>query len=283
MKFIKYLLIVFPLAALIASCDDHELGYADSDVVGVNDALFQISYFAPKAANASNGLDSIYVNGKKFGGVGGCGQLLPNGCLPYSGTGMNFWSAPSGPVHLTIYKADEVVYDRDIVLEKGRQRVYLYNLDSDPIIITDPYPYVRHEAGDTPTVETFDTDTVMLLRMINFFWEDADTPYAGKLQYQWSNNSGTSYTAGDWHNLGEPVGFGEATDYCPVIIHKTTYNSAGNQTIRYRCVDAEGNTVTRTTDYWSGYIGRVVNHVLRGCKTGAPAAGYTQLNMHSAR
>ena len=71
---------------------------------------------------------------------------------------------------------------------------------------------------------------------------------------------------------------GEATEYAEVVIHKSEFNSAGYQTIRYRCVDAAGNTISRTTDYWSGYIGRWVTHTLRGCRTGSPSAGYSQLN-----
>ena len=70
---------------------------------------------------------------------------------------------------------------------------------------------------------------------------------------------------------------GADSERVEAIVHKTVFNSSGSQTLRFRCVDPQGNTVTRTTDYWTAYIGRINTHLLRGCMTGSPAAGYTQM------
>jgi len=280
MKTIKYLLLV-PLALMFASCDEHELGYADSDEVTSNDAMYQITYVRPVANSTSTRLDSLYMNGKKVFGVGGSGYLAPNGTFP---SAARYFTVKAGTNHLVAYNRDNVVYEQDVELVAGRQRLFIYDFAKAPIIHTEPRDYKPlHKDGARGDVETYDTDSLMRLRLFNFFFEDANTPYPNKVQYQWSNNSDKFYIIGDWHNLGEPIGFGEATDYEEIIIHKTGtggsgYNSAGNQTIRYRCVDASGNTIAGTTDYWTGYIGRWVTHTLRGCRTGSPAAGYSQLN-----
>ena len=283
MKNIKYLILLCPLALLFASCDKHDLGYADSDDVAANTAQYQITYVRPVANGVATRLDSLFMNGKKICGVGGSGTLAPNGSLPGPA---RYFTVKPGTNHLVAYNRDNIVYEQDIEFTAGRQRLFIYDLTKAPIIHTELDEYKPlHKDGARSDVETFNTDSIMRLRLFNFFFEDPNTPYPNKVQYQWSNNysSSSPYTTGDWHNLGEPIGFGEATDYEEVIIHKTGvggsgFNSAGYQTIRYRCVDAQGNTIARTTDYWSGYIGRWVTHTLRGCRTGSPSAGYSQLN-----
>lgn len=276
MKTIKYLLLV-PLALMFASCDEHELGYADSDEVTSNDAMYQITYVRPVAVNAANALDSLFMNGKKICGVGGSGYLAVNGTLPGPA---RYFTVKAGTNHLVAYNKGNIVYEQDVELSTKRQRIFIYDLTKAPIIHEETaYPYKPlHADGAKADAETYDTDSLIRVRLFNFFFEDANTPYPNKVQYQWSNNSDGKYIIGDWHNVGEPIGFGEATEYAEVVIHKSVYNSSGYQTIRYRCVDAAGNTISRTTDYWSGYIGRWVTHTLRGCRTGSPSAGYSQLN-----
>lgn len=276
MKFTKYLLLVFPLAALIAGCDKHDLGYADSDLVG-DRAMFQISYVAPKANNAANAMDSIYVNNKLVAGVTGSGRLLTTGQpLPYGASNYtgHYFVANAGSTNIKFYKNDNVVYDRDVVLSEGRQKVFVYSLDQDPIVIKDIYP--NEVTSGIPETDTFDSDSLCTIRFFNFFFENPTTPYAGKLQYQWSNNSDRKCIKGDWHNVGEPVGFGEATEHCAVVVHKTVYNSAGYQEMWFRCIDEDGNMLK--PDYWTFYIGRRYNHILRWCRTGTPAGAYQQCN-----
>ena len=278
MKYIKYLFFSLPVLFLLGSCDKHELSYAENESAEEM-ALFQVSYIAPVTNNAANGLDSIYVNGKLFGGVGGAGQLLPSGApLPYGVSNYtgHFYTAPVGNNTITLYKADKVVYEKTVNLYKGRQKVFVYSLDKDPIIIDELYPYTV--TSGTPNSATFDSDSLATVRFFNFVWQDSSTPYPGKLQYQWSNNSNATYSTGDWHNVGSPVGFGEATEHCLVVVHKDVFNSSGYQTIRFRCLDESGNVVSRSTDYWTFYIGRRYNHFFRGCITGSPSAAYTQSN-----
>ena len=271
MKNIKYFILALPLAALMASCEKHDLSFADSDSTE-GEALYQICYPRPVAVNTANGLDSLFLDGKKISGVGGRGMLAVNGYTP--GSNRHFTTSV-GTHKLVAYKSNNIVFEQDVTLEKGKQRVFIHNLDAAPVVIKDIYPLSPlHADGARPAERTFDSDSVARVRLYNFLY-NGSTPYAGKLQYQWSNNSDGKYIIGDWHNLGEPVGFGEATEYGEIIIHKTVNNSTGYQTIRFRCLDEQGNQVAKLNDYWTQYIGRFSSHIMRGTLTGT--CGYTQL------
>ena len=279
MKYLKYILLTSLAAFALFGCDKHDLSYAPSDPASEK-ALFQITYVVPQAVNANNAIDSVYLNDKLIGGVGGAGQLAVNGTFPYGPsayTGTYFTTNP-GNNNLKLYKKGDVVYDKNVNLTKGRQQIFVFSLSEDPIILDSQYPFspVNPEKA---SARTFDTDSVATIRFYNFVWQNSTTPYQGKLKYQWRDNTGAKNPAtGDyyWNDLGDYVGFGEATDRVPVIVHKSVFNSSGYNTLRFHCIDENGKEVTRSTDYWTVYIGRSVNHIFRGCISGTPAAAYTQ-------
>ncbi len=276
MKSIKYFIFA-AVILLFAGCQMHEIEFPESDSCA-GQAQFQIIYVEPIANNTANRIDSVYVNGKLYNSIEMPQKLTVNAAIPYPN---GFYVAPAGMVNIKFYRdsmpdgSPKLVYETNVNLTERKQQVIVHDLTADPIILDDLYPYEKYRTGATPA--TFNTDSVVTYRFINMFYEKPGVPYAGKLQYQYSNNSGSSYTAGDWYNLGDPIGFGEQTERCAAIVHKTAFNSSGSQTLRFRCVDPDGNTVARTTDYWTAYIGRINTHILRGCRTGSPSAGYTQL------
>ena len=276
MKYLKYFVIAAAVL-LFAGCEMHEIQFADSDPV-TGKAQFQIMYVEPIANTTANRIDSVFVNGTLYNSIEMPQKLTVNAVIPYPN---GYYVAPAGMVNIKFYRGadangnSKLVYETNVNLSERKQQVMVYDLNADPIILDDEYPYLSHSTTGTAT--NFDTDSLVSYRFVNFFFEKPGVPYSGKLQYQYSNNSGSSYVDGDWYNLGEPIGFGEQTTRNCAIVHKTVFNSSGYQTLRFRCVDEQGNTVTRTTDYWTAYIGRVNTHVLRGCRTGSPAAGYTQV------
>ena len=276
MKNIQYLLIAV-FALLLVGCEKHEIQFNDSDDVH-GKAQFQIFYAEPITNNTANRIDSVFVNGQLYNSIDMPQKLTVNAVIPYPN---GYYVAPAGMVNIKFYRGADangnakLVYETNVNLPEKKQMVIVYDLTADPIVLDDEYPYEKYSTG--VTAATFNTDSVVTYRMINMFFEAPGKPYTGKLQYQYSNNSGSSYTAGDWYNLGDPVGFGEQTARVPAIVHKTVFNSSGYQTLRFRCLDEQGNTVARTTDYWTAYIGRINTHVLRGCRTGSPSAGYTQI------
>jgi hypothetical protein len=279
MKNIKYLLFSAFAAVALVSCTKHSLSFAP-EVDASNMAQFQITYVEPIAVNANNAIDSVFVNGKLVAGATGVGQLAVNGTYPYgpsTGTGKFFATAP-GITNIKFYRKGNEVYNQDIELVKGKQEVFVYKLTEKPIILDNLYPYKGNP--DRATTATFDTDSIARIRFYNFaFKGDANTPYPGKIQYQWCHDKSKGATArggadGNWHDIGGPVGFGEASVFEPIQIWKETFNSSGQEQLWFRGIDEAGNVVI-ANDYWTTLIGVSVKHIYRGVKGGSPSAGIT--------
>ncbi len=264
-------LLLIAISAL--SCEKHEILYYIDYETTDDVAMFQVIYIPPIASNAANGIDSIYVNQKLVSNLVR-GLLQPKGIAPYGNT---YYTAPPGNVRIQFMKGEKMVYDQTVSLSAGEiKELYVYSLDKAPIIQDHDYANITtHSPKGSPS--TFQMDSVASYRFINFlFQSDGETPY-GKVQYQYSNNT-TNYTSGDWHDLGEPVGFGEITSRNLAIIHKTVNNSSGYQTLRFRCVDPTTKEfISGTGDYWTSYIGRAYTHVLNGRMGGSPSPNYMQI------
>ena len=89
-----------------------------------------------------------------------------------------------------------------------------------------------------------------------------------------STETNASFQDGNWHNIGEAIGFGEATVFEPVQVWKETFNSGGNEQLWFRGIKEDG-TVLIANDYWTTYIGTSVKHIYRGIVGGTPKAGIT--------
>ncbi len=243
-------------------------------------AEFQITYVEPLAVNANNAIDSVFVNGVLVGGSTGAGQLAVNGTYPYgpsTATGTFFTTTP-GLTNIKFYRKGNEVYNTDVDLKVGKQEVFVYKLTERPIVLDNLYPYKYNP--ERATVQTFNTDSVARIRFYNFaFSGNANTPYPGKIQYQWCHDKSVGATGrggadGNWHNIGEPVGFGEATTYEIIQVWKETFNSQGQEQLWFRGIDEAGNVVI-ANDYWTTLIGVSIKHIYRGVKGGSPSAGIT--------
>ena len=279
MKKIKYLLLTAVAAFALVGCDKHNLSFAPEEDASEM-ALFQICYVEPIAVNATNAIDSVFVNGVLVGSAKGVGQLTVNGTYPYGpsgGTGKFFATKP-GTTNIKFYRKGNEVYNQDVNLVKGRQELFVYKLTEQPIILDNLYPYKGNP--DRATTATFDTDSIARIRFYNFAFEgNANTPYSGKIQYQWCHDKSKGATGrggadGNWHNMGQAVGFGEATVFEPVQVWKETFNSGGNEQLWFRGIKEDG-TVLIANDYWTTYIGTSVKHIYRGIVGGTPKAGIT--------
>ena len=265
MKILKYLTYSLALMAMLASCDKHEILYDTTPADG--GAEFQLHYFEPISNTAANYIDSVYVNGKKITCVNGGGNLLPYNAVPSGATG-RFFSTPVGNTKIELYRKGEVVYTADVNLVKGKQNIIVHDLNAEPIILDNQYPY-PHVSGQAQAA-TWNTDSLATVKFVNVVYEETGKPYEGKLQYQWQNPK-----TKEWENLGNPVGFGEATDRCPVLVVKSIFNSSGYCRIDYRILDEDGNVwqhynsggrFTNYSDYWNAYIGRSYMHFLSGIR-----------------
>lgn len=274
MKSIKYLLLFAFAACAVIACQKHVLTYAPSNPAD-DMAMFQITYVEPIAVNASNAIDSVFVNDKLVASSKGVGQLAVNGTYPYgpAAATSKFFAAAPGSIKIQFYRRGNEVYNKTVDLEAGKWELFVYSLNEDPVVFDNLYPYKGNpERG---TVETFNTDSIARIRFYNFaFLGDNTTPYPGKIQYQWGPGEGTKRALGEWHNIGEPVGFGEATAHEIVHLGKEVFNSEGYDYLYFRGVDEQGNEVIES-DYWTTYIGSTIKHIYRGVVGGSPEAGIT--------
>ena len=270
MKVFKYLAIALTFVIGLSACEKIELTHPYDDVDG-RTALFQIFYYEPVANDAANYIDSVFVNDVLYSSVKGAGQLVTYNAVPSGAVG-RFFSAKPGDIKLRFMRGGENVYEKVVPIKEGKQGIFVYDLDENPSIL-ELTPFGQRP---TPTVSEWDTDSVAFVRFVNFIYEDATTPYPGKLQYQWRRADQDTDT---WQNVGNPVGFGEATEFETLIIHKETFNSAGAQTVYYRILTENGEVLeyfngTKMVPYSgsiSHTIGRVTSHHFAGVRTATPS------------
>jgi hypothetical protein len=133
------------------------------------------------------------------------------------------------------------------------------------IVFDNGYPYIRRE--------TVTTDSTAWIRFYNFLYETAGVPTTRRIQYQYMDSLTNAEV-----NIGDPVAFGEATDWEQVTVVKTDLVSAGYRTITYKMkeVDASGNVLgdlmimntsgayVAYTGTLSTYIGRRYHQIMAG-------------------
>ena len=165
------------------------------------------------------------------------------------------------------------VYEKVVSIKEGKQGIYVFDLNENPRVIDlTSFNFDR----SAPTPQTWDTDSIVAVRFVNWLYEDKTTPYAGKLQYQWMRHNEDM----EWQNVGKPVAFGEATEFEMITVHKDTYNSSGSQRVDYRILDESGSVLqvfngsrmVNYSDYWTGAIGRAYTHNFAGCRTTSPTS-----------
>ncbi|RIJ46352.1 hypothetical protein D1614_19320 [Maribellus luteus] len=269
MKIIKNISLIL-MVIMTISCDKHEIEYATKSIDGL--AEFQLHYFVPVTATSSNNIYRVEINGSLF--ANSDAPLTTYNAVPKGSVG-RFYTVEPGEVNIKLYKgtSEELVYDRTTTLTVGKQNVFIYGFDEDPIVFNNGYPYVANI--------TEDTDSTTYVKFYNFLFETDGVPTDLKLQYQYIDP-----TTDELVNIGEPVAFGETTGWQPVKLIKDVYNSSGSTRVYYRIkvVDNNGNIVedlqlynssskyVSYSDYWTGYIGRRVHHVMAGFRSAQPRA-----------
>lgn len=265
MKILKYITILSAVLVLF-SCTKHKLKF-DNIPVDETMAEFQLHYFEPINNVAANYIDSVYVNNTLYSSVNGAGQLLPYNGVPGGATG-RFFTVKAGKVNFKFYRKENLIYDFDAELPARKNNVFVYDLTKAPVVIDNIYPY----NDGLPKVPG--TDSVAYVRFFNFLYENATTPYQGKLQYQYKD-----VRTNEWKNVGGPVAFGEATSREAVKVVKTVHNSSGYCRVYYRILDDNGDILKVAnsslkmidySDYWTTYIGRAYMHIFRGIRTAKP-------------
>lgn len=266
MKIFKFLSLLM-VVALTVSCEKNEITYNTTPLT--NTAEFQLHYMNPLTNVAANYVYRIEVNDVLV--TNRKAQLVPYGGAPGGAVG-RFFTATPGTVNIKMYQgpADTslvMVYNQDVTLAAAKQNVVIHDFAAAPVVFDNGYPYPRN------LTET--TDSTAWVKFYNFLYETAGVPTTLRIQYQYIDTR-TSVPV----NIGQPVYFGESTDWVavPVIKKPTEIITAGSRQVYFnmRIIDASGtdlgelttmNTAgafTDYTDYWTLSIGRRYHHMMAG-------------------
>lgn len=272
MKNIYYLGYLIGIILFATSCEKHEVEY-DTTNLGNDIAEFQIHYCAPIVSTTAAYIYQVNVNDSLYANTNS--PLLPYNAIPNGSVG-RFFTVKAGTVNLKMYTGKTtptLAYNQNCTLKAGKQNIFVYDLQQPPIVFDNGYPYI--------TNTTANTDSTAWVKFYNFMYENSTTPTTLKLQYQYYYKDPKTSLYSDTVNVGKPVSFGETTDWQPVKVKKTVFNSSGYITLYYliKVIDANGNDLgflqmvnskgktVSYSDYWNAYIGRRYHHVLAGIRT----------------
>ena len=273
MKYFKYIALLLLVAVTMGSCDKKDVSYMAEPVDESAKAYIQVGYYEPVTAGAANYMYFIDINGVEYGNDGAT-FLATFNTVPSGGTN-RYYAVDAGNVNLKLHKRVSdgnggynypVVYDQNVTVEAGKRYVlYVHDLNKAPIPI---------EMTAAPEFgKALDTDSLCRVQFVNLLYEADGTPYTGKVQYGVQNLDTKEYEP-----VGEPISFGEVTQWFTVKIRKTVYNSSGSQR-REVClfaVDNSGHVTGKLpytlsngnqgefTDYWTWYIGRAYRQIAAG-------------------
>lgn len=281
MKILEYIGL-FLIMSGVASCDKHEVEYI-TEPVGGDKAEIQLHYFVPVTAVAGNNIYKVGIGDKEYVN-NGAAVISTYNAVP-SGSVGRFYTTKTGDVNIKLYKGSDLdlVYDKYAKLTSGKQNVFVYDFNKDPIVFDNGYPYT--------TNTTQDTDSTCWVKFYNFLYEQEDEycPLKLQYQYQYTVNVETKEKS-EWINIGGPVAFGETTGWQPIQVVKSIFNSSGYARIDYRIkVQDERGEYTKDlevwnssgkyvsySDYWNGYVGRRYHHVLSGMRSAKPISSVRQ-------
>lgn len=276
MKKFNNLFLFSILAVFAVSCQKHVVEY-QSESAG-DQAQFQLHYVVPVTSGSANDISKVELNGNW---INAKAPLLTYNAIPSGAIG-RFYATKAGTNNIKMYKGDEMtpVYDQDVDLKTGKQNVFVYDFNKPPVVIDNGAPF-HGEVSEY-------TDTLAWIKFYNFLYEKEGVPTPLKLQYQYQYTIDNDTKAkSDWINLGEPVSFGEATDWIKVPVNKTTLISSGTARIDYRIevINADGssggllqvlnsqNKMVDYSDWWNATIGRRYHHIFAGMRTETPLCG----------
>ncbi len=283
MRHIKAFLTLIAVVMAFTACEKHVIAY-DSETIQPGSAEFQLHYFVPVVAGAANNITKVEINDKLY--TNQTGPLSTYNAVPSGAVG-RFFNAPAGNTNIKLYRGanQDLVYDQNVTLQSGKQNVFVHDFTKPPVVIDNGFPYPRN-VTDT-------TDNYGWVRFYNFLYETAGVPTDKTLQYQYQYvTDRASMTKSDWINVGDPVSFGQATDWemIPVVREVITAPSSSYARVDYRILvkgnasspdsllkvrNASGSMVDYA-DWWTAYVGRHYMHILAGFRAATPISAVRQ-------
>ncbi len=276
MKKFNNLLLFLLLVVFAISCKKHVVEYR-SEPAG-DQAQFQLHYMVPLTSGSANDITKVELNGVW---INGKAPLLTYNAIPSGAIG-RFYATKPGANNLKMYMGDDMtpVYDQDVDLKKGKQNVFVYDFNEPPVVIDNGAPF-KGEVSES-------TDTLAWVKFYNFLFESEGVPTPLKLQYEYQYTiDNDTKEKSDWIPLGNPVSFGEATEWIQVPVNKITELSAGTARLDYRIevINEDGSSsgmlqvlnskgeMVDYADWWNATIGRRYHHIFAGMRTTTPLSG----------
>ncbi len=156
------------------------------------------------------------------------------------------------------------MYDQSVTMQAGKQNVFVHDFTQPLVWFDNGFPYIKRE--------TVTTDSTAWVKFYNFLYETAGVPTTKLIQYQYVNTRTNAVV-----NIGEPVAFGEATDWEQVTVIKANILDISRLiTFKMKEVDASGNIIgdlqiMNSSGTYVAYtgtatltIGRWYHHIMAG-------------------
>ena len=281
MKNIKYFTLLLVVVAL-ASCTKHKILF-ETEPVSPTTAEYQL--FNDLAIRSGEAAANTTLNCVVVGTDTVATTTYPlnaRNVVP-SGSTTRFWTCKPGTYAIKGWKKMDDArngvnpdYEGSVTLVAGKQMVHIYNWFKDPICIDSDYPYIR---TDRPNSTEY-----IYFNFINLWQEGSVSDYAAmnptthRIRYEMRLNKLKTDEYGPagktaWQPIGEPVGFGEATGFCPVVVPRKGKGYTGGPaenaihygqvTVYTRISIDETDEVLYTDDYWSNIrVGRFLTHTM---------------------
>ena len=170
MKKFRFSILALAALLMLVACKKHDQfsGYPMHEVPD-DWAEIQLHYFEPVNNIAANYIDSVFLNNQLYSSSRGNGVLTPMNGVPGYGVG-RFFGVQSGSVNIKLYRKDELIYDKNVNLAPGKQDVWVYRLDVEPIVTDNGYPYW----SKTPpaTSAGWGSDSVANVMFVNMLFEE---------------------------------------------------------------------------------------------------------------
>lgn len=314
---IKYFVFALAAGSMLLSCEKKDIQYTNNNDVDPSMAMFQVTRVVPEgdySTGAANNrfyrmtIDDVDMWGDDY--------ILwaRMGTVPST---TRYYTVKGGTHTMKCYykPGDEYVlgYDQNFTLEAGKKYcLFIYDYNQPPMIVdnSDPRIYFpdtgkadvaySDDPNDPSNASRFQT-----IRFINLMYEEPGVPCDYKLQYMYQDPYDLQ-----WYEVGEPVGFGEITDWAKIRINAyapersgqsgtgSNRNDADNRTgkvvsngtcrIYYKAYiihddgtseelkysTNSGSSFSTYKDYWTATTGTRRFHVMRGCRVASGNNSY---------
>lgn len=275
MKNLKYIALGL-IAMLFASCDDKNVEYNYTRQDETKTAKYQLYYVVPCVSGSASNIYESVINGTSYVN-NGAALLARYNAIP-SGLANIFYTTTPGTNSIQLFQSSKLnkVYDNSCDLQAGENTVWVYDFTKAPAVFKETTPPANLQTEDTEVAGT-------VFKFYNFMFASKDangtlTPIDYKLQVMLMKEGGTSTNDADYEPYGEPIAFGECTDWFVKNIKKTDHNSSGYSTQRFgfrkivngedqgwaTYTNASGKVTIMRNITITGYFGRAYRRFIYG-------------------